>query len=281
MSTPSGRRSRKVLSSSGSPAANSSASISRNSSGRSCRRLLCSSAAISSSTSSSPTTCGFARPISVALPRSLNRSGRRCAVPFVGALAQEERRERRVCCISSAPSRTISSTAAKLDAITVARIAGSTRYAIRIFVEPAPVAAIAPTSRSSAWRASASDHTLRGAKRTRASALLLALLRIGGEQVVERRGPFGPLDVGDRLRRAAAEHVAAELRAPDQLRRRRRGSPRAGAAAAPARSPCPRRSARLAVASPAAAGAISGRRATPPSPDSRRRARAARAAPPR
>ena len=52
-----------------------------------------------------------------------------------------------------------------------------------------------PISRSSASRASASDQTVRSAKRTCASALLLALLRVGREQVVERRGPFRALDV--------------------------------------------------------------------------------------
>ena len=50
--------------------------------------------------------------------------------------------------------------------------------------------------------------------------LLLPLRRVGGEQIVQRRGILRMLDVDDRFRRAAREHVAAELRHAHELLRR-------------------------------------------------------------
>ena len=105
---------------------------------------------------------------------------------------------------------------AKLDANTVGTSDGSTTKEIRYSSSRAQ-SDDWPISRSSASRASASDQTVRLAKRTCASALLLALLRIGRQQIVERRRPLRMLDMGDRLGLAAAEHVAIELRAAEQL----------------------------------------------------------------
>ena len=45
---------------------------------------------------------------------------------------------------------------------------------------------------------------------------LLPLLRVGREQIVQRRGVLRVLDVSDRLGLAAPEHVAIELRAAKQ-----------------------------------------------------------------
>src|SRR6202034_2905811 len=49
------------------------------------------------------------------------------------------------------------------------------------------------------------------------SGLFLPLRRISRKQIVKRRRPFRPPDLGDRLRLAAREHLAAELRPVEKL----------------------------------------------------------------
>ena len=120
--------------------ANSSASSSRSSSGRACVacgvRLIvienhtCLSAKLAMAFASFfiVVHCAVGSAVRVRLPFD------RCALAHDRAA-----RTAACCCISIVPSRTISSVAAKLDANTVARIAGSTTIGEQILVEPAPV----------------------------------------------------------------------------------------------------------------------------------------------
>src|SRR6185437_7356688 len=95
------------------------------------------------------------------------------------------------------PSRTSSSAEANEDAMTVAASAGSTTNEIR----------------NASIRDQSVDIPIRRSSAAR------ALLGIGAEQVVERRGPFRLLDLVDRLGLAARKHVAIELRAFHQAAR--------------------------------------------------------------
>jgi len=85
----------------------------------------------------------------------------------------------------------------------------------QIFIEPRPIGRLADQPLERFACLGQRPHRALGEPHMRERAAL-ALLGVGREQIVERRGPLWPLDVGDRLRLAAPEHVAIELGAIHQ-----------------------------------------------------------------
>src|SRR5262249_16631868 len=205
-STPCGSRSPSSFSLRGSEAANSIASSSRSSSGRACASFALSS---SSGSVSGVTTCILTRPIVMASP-SLIRTvpgGRRIALPDRCRrlpLAHVERRERLMLVELG------DALAHQLECGRETRrehgrcMRGLDHVLDQEVVEPRPVARLPDQPLQRLARLGERPHCALGEPHPR-ECMFLPLLRIGGEQVVQRCRPLRMLDMGDGLGLPAAE----------------------------------------------------------------------------
>src|SRR6185312_1211864 len=206
-STPAGSRSPSVFSSSGSSAANSKASRMRSSSARSVCSVSSLSPTITRISATWPIKCPSS-PIphvrrSAVLGRlragaHVKRRERRMLIHFETAFAHELKRGGEARGEHGRPLR-------RLDQIFD-----------QILIERAPVERNANQPLDGLARIgerpdAALGHTHKGPR------LGLPPRRVGRQQIVQRRRPLRPFDLGDRLRLAAAEHVAAKLRPIEQL----------------------------------------------------------------
>src|SRR5450830_526543 len=207
-STPSGSCLASVASSSGSPAANSKASSSRNSSGR---------AAGSTAGSSLWTIASFFAVlgmVSVSLCVFL-RVMRRSVSIRADALAHVNRRERLFLMDFGDTLAHQFERGGKRGCKHRGRECRLHHIADQEAVDPRPVRRLPDqTLERGARFGQRPDRALLEAHARKQAAL--ALRGISAEQIVERRRPFRPLDLGNRLRRAACEYVAIELRPSHQ-----------------------------------------------------------------
>src|SRR5450830_118172 len=209
-STPSGSCLPSVASSSGSPAANSKASSSRNSSGR----TTGSTAGAGSSFWTIASFFAVLGMVSVSLCVFL-RVMRRSVSIRADALAHVNRRERLFLMDFGDTLAHQFERGGKRGCKHRGRECRLHHIADQEAVDPRPVRRLPDqTLERGARFGQRPDRALLEAHARKQAAL--ALRGISAEQIVERRRPFRPLDLGNRLRRAACEYVAIELRPSHQ-----------------------------------------------------------------